>query len=53
SAIIGASRPEQVKENVKAAGMKLSPEVMRRIDEILEPVVVRDPALTTSPDKRP
>ncbi|WP_309895065.1 aldo/keto reductase family protein [Archangium sp.] len=53
SAIIGASRPEQVKENVKAAGMKLSPEVMRRIDEILEPVVVRDPSLTTSPDKRP
>ncbi len=53
SAIIGASRPEQVKENVKAAGMKLSPEVLRRIDEILEPVVVRDPSLTSSPEKRP
>jgi aryl-alcohol dehydrogenase-like predicted oxidoreductase len=53
SAIIGASRPEQVKENVKAAGMKLSPEVLRRIDELLEPVVVRDPSLTSSPEKRP
>ncbi len=53
SAIIGASRPEQVKENVKAAGVKLSPEVLRRIDEILGPVVERDPALTASPEKRP
>jgi aryl-alcohol dehydrogenase-like predicted oxidoreductase len=53
SAIIGASRPEQVKENVKAAGVKLSAEVMKRIDELLEPVVVRDPSLTTSPEKRP
>jgi aryl-alcohol dehydrogenase-like predicted oxidoreductase len=53
SAIIGASRPEQVKENVKAAGVKLSPEVMRRIDDILDPVVERDPSLTASPEKRP
>ncbi|WP_375771314.1 aldo/keto reductase family protein [Archangium gephyra] len=55
SAIIGASRPEQVKENVKAAGVKLSGDVMRRIDEILGPVVERDPARTRqqAPDKRP
>ena len=53
SAIIGASRPEQVKENVKAAGVKLSPELMRRIDEILGPAVESDPCLTVSPDKRP
>ncbi len=53
SAIIGASRPEQVKENVKAAGVKLSADVMRRIDEILGPVVERDPSRTASPDKRP
>src|SRR5919107_2838203 len=38
SAIIGASRPEQVRENVKAAGVRLDPELKRRIDEILEPV---------------
>lgn len=53
SAIIGASRPEQVKENVKAAGVKLSAETMRRIDDALGPVVERDPAKTTSPAKRP
>jgi aryl-alcohol dehydrogenase-like predicted oxidoreductase len=53
SAIIGASKPEQVKENVKAAGVKLSADVMRRIDEIIGPVVERDPARTESPQKRP
>jgi aryl-alcohol dehydrogenase-like predicted oxidoreductase len=53
SAIVGASRPEQVKENVKAAGVKLSPEVMRRIDELLGPIVERDPSHTMSPEKRP
>lgn len=55
SAIIGASRPEQVKENVKAAGVKLSQEAMRRIDSILGPVVERDPkkTLENSPKKRP
>ncbi len=53
SAIIGASRPEQVKENVKAAGVKLDAELMRRIDELLGPVVEKDPALTVSPERRP
>ncbi|MFY0525233.1 aldo/keto reductase family protein [Archangium gephyra] len=55
SAIIGASRPDQVKENVKAAGVKLSGDVMRRIDEILGPAVEKDPAKThqMAPDKRP
>ncbi|MFL6128052.1 MAG: aldo/keto reductase family protein [Mycobacteriales bacterium] len=46
AAIIGATRPEQVVENVKAAGVQLEPGVLRRIDEILGEVVVRDPALT-------
>jgi voltage-dependent potassium channel beta subunit len=40
SAIVGASRPEQVGENVAASGMELSPEVLARIDEILEPVLI-------------
>ena len=53
SAIIGATRPEQVRENVKAAGVKLSPEIMRRIDDALGPVVTTDPALTQSPPMRP
>jgi aryl-alcohol dehydrogenase-like predicted oxidoreductase len=33
SAIIGASRPEQVVENAGASGVKLSADVLRRIDE--------------------
>jgi aryl-alcohol dehydrogenase-like predicted oxidoreductase len=53
AAIIGATRPEQVTENVKASGVKLDAELMKRIDEILDPVIVRDPALTRSPRKRP
>ncbi|MGW7539487.1 aldo/keto reductase family protein [Amycolatopsis sp. NPDC054798] len=49
SAIIGASRPEQVYDNVKAAGVKLEPELLTAIDEALGDVVVTDPALTVSP----
>jgi aryl-alcohol dehydrogenase-like predicted oxidoreductase len=52
AAIIGASRPDQVTENVKAAGVRLEDEAMRRIDEILEGVVERDPARTKSPETR-
>jgi aryl-alcohol dehydrogenase-like predicted oxidoreductase len=46
AAIIGATRPEQVVENVKAAGVRLEPAVLRRIDEVLGDVVERDPAKT-------
>ncbi|MEV0598077.1 aldo/keto reductase family protein [Streptomyces sp. NPDC050315] len=46
AAIIGASRPEQVTENVKAAGVTLEPEVLKAVDTILEPVAIRDPRLT-------
>jgi aryl-alcohol dehydrogenase-like predicted oxidoreductase len=53
SAIVGATRPEQVSDNVKAAGVKLDADTMRKIDEILDPVVERDPAKTVSPPKRP
>src|SRR5690606_7279430 len=53
AAIIGASRPEQVRDNAKAAGVKLDAELMRRIDEILGDAVERDPALTASPKERP
>ncbi|MGW1778292.1 aldo/keto reductase family protein [Streptomyces sp. NPDC002143] len=44
AAIIGASRPEQVTENVKAAGVKLEADLMQAIDTVLGPVVVRDAA---------
>ncbi len=53
AAIIGASRPEQVRDNVKASGVTLEPGLLKAIDEIVDPIVTRDPALTTSPAKRP
>ncbi len=53
SAIIGASRPEQVRDNVKAAGVKLDGAIMKKIDEVLGDVVVRDPKKTVSPPERP
>ena len=53
AAIIGATRPEQVRENVGASGVVLDEAVMRRIDEALGPAIVRDPAQTQSPEQRP
>ncbi|MEU9845409.1 aldo/keto reductase family protein [Actinomadura sp. NPDC048032] len=53
AAIVGASRPEQVADNVRAAGVKLDADVMKRIDEILGDTVIRDPAKTVSPRRRP
>jgi aryl-alcohol dehydrogenase-like predicted oxidoreductase len=49
SAIIGASRPEQVHENVKAAGKKLDADLLTAIDDALGDVVERDASLTKSP----
>jgi aryl-alcohol dehydrogenase-like predicted oxidoreductase len=53
AAIVGATRPEQVKENVRAAGVRLEESVLRQIDEILGDAVITDPAETASPPKRP
>jgi aryl-alcohol dehydrogenase-like predicted oxidoreductase len=55
SAIVGASRPDQIADNVKASGVELEPEVMKRIDEALAGVVIDDPALTEmfTPKERP
>ena len=54
SAIIGASRPEQVYENVKAAGVSIPEELLLRIDEALGDVIERDAAKTreSSPKSR-
>lgn len=41
SAIIGASRPEQIEENVVAAGVKLDEQTLQAIDEIVGAVVRR------------
>ncbi|MCO1582580.1 aldo/keto reductase family protein [Crossiella sp. SN42] len=46
SAIIGATRPEQVEENVKAAGVTLEPELLKKIDEVLDGFVETDPRRT-------
>ncbi|QKW35132.1 aldo/keto reductase family protein [Actinomadura sp. NAK00032] len=53
AAIVGATRPEQVTDNVKAAGVKLDADVLKRIDDVLGSAVIRDPAKTASPRKRP
>jgi aryl-alcohol dehydrogenase-like predicted oxidoreductase len=53
AAIIGASRPEQVRDNAKAAGIRLDDEILSRIDDVLGPEVVSDPAKTVSPAQRP
>jgi voltage-dependent potassium channel beta subunit len=52
AAIIGATRPEQVTENVKAAGVKLDSDVMKAIDKVMSKHIVRDPKLTKSPKPR-
>ncbi|HYN95397.1 MAG TPA: aldo/keto reductase family protein [Pilimelia sp.] len=53
AAIIGATRPEQVRDNVKAAGVRLDADLLKAIDEVVEPVTERDPARTESPARRP
>ncbi len=55
AAIIGASRPAQVAENVAASGVVIPPELMARIDEVLgAESVERDPGKTAenSPPRR-
>jgi aryl-alcohol dehydrogenase-like predicted oxidoreductase len=53
SAIVGASRPEQVRDNVRAVGVRLDGDLLKAIDEVVEPIVERDPAETVSPSRRP
>src|SRR5918998_1076485 len=53
SAIIGATRPEQVRDNAQAVGVRLDPALKERMDEVLAPVAESDPALTQSPNPRP
>ncbi|GFG71976.1 aldo/keto reductase family protein [Mycolicibacter senuensis] len=45
AALVGASRPEQVTENVKASGVKIPAELLARVDEVLGDAVTSDPAL--------
>jgi len=52
TALVGASRPEQVAENVAASGVKIPAELMAAIDDALAPSIVNDPAKTVSPATR-
>lgn len=52
SAIMGASRPEQIEKNVAAAGVKLDPVIMDKIDAVIGSLAERDPAQTKSPASR-
>jgi aryl-alcohol dehydrogenase-like predicted oxidoreductase len=53
SAIVGATRPEQITENALAAGITLPEDVLSAIDYALGDLVLTDPALTVSPEVRP
>jgi len=52
SAIVGASRPEQISSNIAAAGVTIPAEIMVKVSEILGDVIVSDPTLTQSPPAR-
>ena len=52
-AIVGASRPEQLADNVKASGVRLDADLLKAIDDALGDVPERDPARTASPAQRP
>jgi aryl-alcohol dehydrogenase-like predicted oxidoreductase len=53
SAIVGASRPEQVTDNVKAAGVTLDADALAAIDAALGDIPERDASKTVSPASRP
>ena len=48
SAIVGASRPDQLRDNVTAAGVTLDPVLLSRVDAVLADLVERDPAKVES-----
>jgi aryl-alcohol dehydrogenase-like predicted oxidoreductase len=52
SAIIGATKPAQIKDNVKASGVKLSKESTNSIDKALKGFIERDASKTQSPKPR-
>ena len=45
SAIVGASRPEQVHANAKASGIELSPDTLAAIDQALGDTPIKEPTL--------
>jgi len=53
SAIVGASRPEQIAENVKALDVVLEPDFVEAVEQALAPTTLSDPGFTLSPPSRP
>ncbi|NBU22482.1 MAG: aldo/keto reductase [Actinobacteria bacterium] len=53
AAIVGASRPEQMKDNLGASGVEIPADVMAEVDKVLAGVYMTDPSLTKSPAERP
>ncbi|BCW07747.1 aldo/keto reductase family protein [Arthrobacter sp. NtRootA1] len=53
AAIVGASKPEQLVDNATASGVKIDAELLQRIDQVLEPVIERDPGKVESFLTRP
>ena len=49
---MGATKPSQVRENVKAAGVKLDASTMRAIDAALGKLPEKDPTKNISPNPR-
>jgi hypothetical protein len=52
SVIMGASKPSQVKENVKASGVKLSTQTLSEINKALGTIPETNPERTESPNPR-
>ena len=52
TALVGASRPEQIASNAEAAGVTLDTDVLTRIDDILGDLPETDPNKTQSPARR-
>jgi aryl-alcohol dehydrogenase-like predicted oxidoreductase len=53
AAIVGASRPQQLEDNSKAAGVVLDPELLGKVDAVLGDLVERDPSRVESFTERP
>lgn len=52
SALVGASRPEQIASNVAAAGVTLEADAWAAVDQVIGSLAQRDPQLTRSPEER-
>jgi aryl-alcohol dehydrogenase-like predicted oxidoreductase len=52
SAIVGASRPEQITENVRALDVVLEPDFVEAVEKALAPTTLFDPGFTFSPASR-